>query len=132
MTKALSNWINEHKEEIEEQKEREEKKGQKCRIIPSGESVIDVHVEEITESVFEFTQNDGSINKVKRYFYWFKPQSEYKEDDEGTYPLLVPKSVHMAVIDNLQEYGDKLLSVKIKKTGTGKDTSYKVFPNLKK
>lgn len=131
MPNAIQNWFNKHKDEVMAEKEKNEKRGQKCRTIDQKETVIVLsQIADITETVFEFLQADGSVNKVKRYFYWFNPQEEYQEGDESTWPLMVPKSVHMGIIDNQNEYKDKLTAVKITKQGKKKDTEYKVFAQV--
>lgn len=120
---VMKQWADEHKEEIENQKNQNAGSGMKCRKMKAGENIITLDMKEITEKEFDF---DGT--KVKRYFYVYE---EYDEEDETTYPLLVPKSVHFEIVDQMQEYGDKLEAVKVKKKEAGKNTEYKTFPVLK-
>ena len=118
MVDVLNDWVKEHQSEIDEEKERQEKKGQKVKTLKDGENIVALNMKEITESTFEFEQKDGTTNKVKRYFYWYTAQDEYKEESPETHPLLVPKSVHMAIVDNKREYGDKLETVKVINLGS--------------
>lgn len=128
MTNALHKWFDEHKDEIDQEKEREAKRGQNVKKLEDGENIVDLKgITDVTDTIFEFTLPNGNINKVKRYFYHY---GEYDESDPTTHPLMIPKSVHSSILDNIKEYGTKLKAVKVVKKGSNKDTEYSVFPQL--
>ena len=121
----LNEWMNSHKEEIATEQEKSANQGKKVRKLEDKDVIVLETITEVSESVFEFNKSNGDIQKVKRYFYHV---GEYVEEKIETHPWLIPKSVHMAIMENTQEFGDKLQGIKIKKKGTGKETEYTVFP----
>lgn len=126
---AIEQWMEANKDTLAETRSKKENSGKKIRILQDGETTIELNkVKEVTENTFEFDRN-GEQRKVTRYFYWMVKQNEYKEDNEETHPHLIPKSVHYEIMDLLKEY-KTLQKVKVKKSGKGIDTTYKVYPVL--
>lgn len=125
---VLEQWAKENKAELQAEKERKEKQGKQCRTIEGETIVVIKDIKKVTDSTFEFAKSDGTMQKVKRYFYHMT--DEYNAEDANTWPLLLPKTVHYDIVDYVQEYGTKLRGVKITKTGSGKDTEYKTYPQL--
>lgn len=135
MKTALETWMESNKDAMEETKSKKENQGKKIRKLGDGETIVRVNeVVTITDAIFQFknTGKDGKeqATSVQRFFYWFNPVSEYVDGEEDTYPLMIPKSVHYEILDLAKEYKN-LDAVKIKRLGTGKETEYKVFPQLK-
>lgn len=126
MTNTLENWVKDHQKELEEQKAKEEQAQKKARKLTAETTIVLKDVTEITETTFKF--GTGAEEKeVKRYFYH---TGTYNAEDTKTHPYLIPKSVHYEICNYIKEYGKKLTAVKIKPEGTGKNTQYKLYPQL--
>lgn len=132
MSKGLQNWISENKETIAQEKEQKKFSGVKSRQLQDGENVLSLDMEKVTSRVFTFNEGTDNETKSEKFFYWYTPEANYDVEKQETYPLLVPKSVHYEILDQVEEYGEQLQAIKVKRSGSGKSTEYKVFAVLKK
>ena len=84
-----------------------------------GEVIHLSRIETIEEKEEKYTQDDGSVRRVIRFYYKMPDRT-----------IIVPFTLHRKIAKIKKEYGDRVTKVRVAVTGEGKFTRYDALPVL--
>jgi hypothetical protein len=94
----------------------------KYQRLKDGDILVLESIKEQKTEEFVYAKPDGTVDKTMKKVYKMLDGSEWQ----------VPITVHNSIIVLRKEYGAKLVAVKVKREGAGKQTKYTALPQLAK